>query len=182
MPFNAWVYALNLRAKNSGGTVLATFQAGSFFRGVSGAQSPNTAALSGVFIQPTIIGPPTYEKIELAREGLDWSNDPITVGFRPKLHVEWIMRASEVYGLTGVGLSHLRTVISYLTTVGDYLELSLDGWLSTPNYRKVNLVSNVEYTAIDGKDIGLALALDFEGKALISSVPDLSAGSWGTAT
>jgi len=186
-------YALVLRSRNSSGVVQANFFGGSWYYGASGAPSANTAALvPGVWapytcIAPTVLGPPTYEKVELPREGLDWSNDPITVGFRPKLHVEWTQLGTfEIYGLYNDQLpplgSPLRVVLSALTTLGSFLEVALDGWLSSPNFRAVNLVSGIDYENIDGKDLGIKLSLDFEGKALIQSVPPVDAASWGSAT
>lgn len=175
-------YALQIRARSSGGAVVAVFYAGGWYWGVNGSPSAGTAVWpNGLIIAPTVLGPPTYEKIELPREGLDWSNNPLTVGFRPKLHVEWVQLANEVLGQYGVGISNLRSVIWYLTGLGSFLEVALDGWLSSPNFRAVNLVSNYDYENIDGKDIGIKLVLDFEGKTLISAPPTADATSWGTA-
>ena len=180
-------YALSIRAKTSAGAVVSTFWAGSWYRGSAGAQSVGDAqrTISGdsIYIAPTILGPPTFEKVELFREMLDWSHDPVVVGWRPKLHVEWTQRTTEVLGLGGLSLSNLSTVIAKLTMAADYIELALDGWDPSPHYRVVYLESNeYAYGNIDGKDIGITLALDFAGKALISSPYAVDAVSWGTAT
>ena len=185
-------YALVIRAKNAAGVVQANFFSGSWYRGASGAPSAGTAALvPGVWapytcIAPTVLGPPTYERVDLQREGLDWSNAPVVVGFRPKLHAEWVqLGTQEIYGLYNDQLpplgSPLRVVLSALTSLGSFLEIALDGWDASPHYRAVNLVSNYDYENIDGKDIGIKLVLDFEGKALIQSVPPVDAASWGSA-
>ena len=179
-----WPYALGIRIKAPGGGVYRTFTAGTWYGGVGGAQSVGTAVdASGAMIAPTVLGPPTYEKVELVREKLDWTNDPITVGWRPKLHVEWLQLHTEIVGQFGSGSYPLATVVGALSTPGYYLEVSLDLFSTPPHYRACNLVSqSYEYKNVDGKDIGVTLALDFEGKALISGPPPVDAVSWGMAT
>jgi hypothetical protein len=168
MSLMQWSYSLAIRAKNSAGTVLGTYYAGTLANGMVGT----------VMAIPKAIGPPTYERIELPRELWDYSEAPVTVGFRPHLVVAWEQRAAEVLGLaSGV---NLRAVLSYVTTIGDFLEASLDGGTT---WRSCNLASSeIAYKTVDGKTVAVALELEFSGRKLIASVPDLAPASWGTAT
>ncbi len=163
-----WSYSLAIRAKNGVGTVLGTYFAGVLTNGMVG----NVMAI------PTRIGPPTYEKVQQDRELVDYSHAPLVVGFRPHLSVSWEQRSPEIVGLaTG---TTLRAVLSFVTTVGNYLEVSLDGGTT---WRSCNLESNaINYKSVEGKTVAVALELAFEGRKLISSVPDLAPASWGTAT
>ena len=162
-----WSYSLAIRAKNSVGTVLATYYAGTLTNGMVG----------GVMAIPTQIGPPTYEAITLPRELLDYSEAPLIVGFRPRLAVSWQQRSASIVGLVaGVGLA---SVLSLVTTVGNYFEVSLDGGTT---WRSVNLASSeIQYKPVSNKTVAVALSLEFSGRKLITSVPDLAPASWGTA-
>jgi hypothetical protein len=169
MSIMQWSYSLAIRAKNSAGTVQqGTYVAGTLSNGMVGT----------VMAIPKTIGPPTYEKVQLDREMYDYSRAPVIVGFRPHLTVSWEQRSPGIIGLAN-GLD-LRVVLAFVTTVGNYLEVSLDGG---GTWRSVNLESSsIDYKPIDGKDVGVALELAFEGRRLIQSVPDLSPASWGLAT
>ncbi len=163
-----WSYSLAIRAKNSVGTVVGTFYAGTLANGMVGT----------VMAIPKIIGPPTYERIELQRELWDYSEAPITVGFRPHLVVAWDQRSAGIVGLAA-GVS-LATILSFVSTAGDYLEVSLDGGTT---WRACNLEStSIDYKPIDGKTVGVSLELAFKGRKPILSVPDLASASWGNAT
>jgi hypothetical protein len=168
MSLMQWNYALSVRAKNSVGTVVGTFYAGTLSNGMVGT----------VMAIPKMIGPPTYERVELNRELWDYSEAPITVGFRPHVTVAWDQRSAGIIGLaSGVDL---KTVLSFVTTAGTYLEVSLDGGST---WRACNLESSaIEYKTIDGKAVGVSLELAFKGRKLIASLPDLAPASWGTAT
>jgi hypothetical protein len=173
MSIMQWEYRLAIRAKNSAGTVLATYYAG---------QLQNTQGTGDVMIAPTRIGPPTYEKVQLDREGYDYTRMPVVRGFRPHLTVSWEQRNPGIRGLPWGGLVDLAPVLAFVTTVGNYLEVSLNGGLDG-SWRSCNLESSsIDYKTIDGKAVGVALELAFEGRRLISSVPDLAPQSWGTAT
>lgn len=182
-------YALAIRAVDVNFNPIsgALFIAGSWNFGSGGAVSQNTAISPSqgyIHVAPTILGPPTFTKVELPREGLDWSERPLTVGWRPKLHVEWTqLGVTEIVGQQA--FASLRTVLNYLTTVGDSIQVALDGWNWAANchWRLCHLENSFEYKNIDGKDIGLTLALDFSGVMLLTSgVPAVDAISWGSAT
>jgi hypothetical protein len=167
MSIMQWSYSLAIRAKNSVGTVVGTYYAGTLANGMVGS----------VMAIPKRIGPPTYEKIELPRELWDYSESPIVVGWYPHVIVAWDQRSAGIVGLAA-GVS-LAAVLSFVTTAGDYLEVSLDGGTT---WRACNLVSSIDNAPIDGKAVGMSLELEFKGRKPIKSVPDLSPSSWGTAT
>jgi hypothetical protein len=168
MSIMQWSYSLAIRAKNSAGTVLGTYFAGTLANGMVGT----------VMAIPKTIGPPTYEKVQLDREMYDYSHAPVIVGFRPHLTVAWEQRSPGIIGLASG--SDLRTVLAFVTTIGDYLEVSLDGGST---WRSCNLESSsIDYKTIDGKAVGVSLELAFEGRKLVkTSIPDASAAAWGGA-
>lgn len=180
MSVMAWSYSLAIRAKNSAGTVIGTYFAGKLDNGMVG----NVMAI------PSRIGPPTYEVRQLEREGWDYAQTPVVLGYRPHLTVAWEQRSPGIVGLpqgswvSGGFTWHaagvdLAPVLTFVTTVGDWLEVSLDGGAT---WRACNLESNeIAYQPIDGKAVGVALELAFAGRKLISVVPDLAPASWGTA-
>ncbi len=166
-----WSYSLVIRAKNSAGTVVATYYAGTLSAGMSGT----------VMAIPNKIGPPTYEKIEIPRELWDYSLSPVTVGWRPHLVVSWEQRSPGIVSQTIIGSSDLRLVLQTLTTAGGWLEVSLDGGTS---WRKCALASSeIGYQSVDGKAVAIGLELEFVGMRLLTAVlPDASATLWGSAT
>lgn len=168
MSLMQWSYSLAIRAKNSVGTVLGTYYAGTLANGMVGT----------IMAIPTMIGPPTYEKVELPRELIDYSDAPLVVGFRPHLTVTWEQRSPGIVGLASG--SSLATILTFVTTVGQYLEVSLDGGTT---WRACNLDSSVEYKTVGGKAVAVGLELQFRGRAKpLLTCPDASATAWGTAT
>ncbi len=176
-----WSYSLAIRAKNNAGSVIATYYAGKLSDGMVGS----------VMAVPSRIGPPTYEKVELQREAWNYSQSPLVLGWRPHLVVAWEQRSPGIVGLAqgswvsggwtwhGAGVD-LAAVLSFVTTVGDWLEVSLDGGST---WRAVNLESNsVDYASAGGKAVAVALTLEFVGRAKpLANLPGLSAAEWGTA-
>jgi hypothetical protein len=177
-----WSYAMAVRAKNSAGSVICTYLAGRLDNGMVGNAT----------VIPKMIGPPTYEKVELQREAFDYSESPVVLGFRPRVTVQWEQRSAGIIGLTSASFVSggwtfwitngvaLQTVLSALSTNGNWLEVSLDGGST---WRSVNLDSqSVDYKPVEGKAVACSLELAFSGRRLIASVPDLAPASWGTAS
>jgi hypothetical protein len=161
----SWTYNLQIRAKNSGGTVLHTWQA-------------TNDGSTGTINQPIRCGPPTYEPVVVGeREALDWSQDVVYAGFRKHLKVYFASPIAYIRGATGTApiTQYLHLVLSDILTVGNYLELSLDGGTT---WRKVNLLNSVDYFAVDGRNVRLGLDLEFATAAIYSSVPGVAAADW----
>jgi hypothetical protein len=160
-----WTYNLQIRSKNAAGTVLHTWQA---------TNDPTTGTIN----QPIRCGPPTYEPVAVGdREGLDLSQDTVYAGFRKHLKVAFESSVPYIRGLTGSGTitQYLHTVLSDIITVGNYLELSLDGGTT---WRAVNLVNSIDYVAVDGRNTRLALELEFATKLVFSSMPGVAGADW----
>lgn len=159
-----WSYTLGIRSKNAAGTVLHTWTC------------PNTAS-TGAVNQPVKCGPPTYEPVLVGeREALDWSRDNVYAGFRKHLTVAFEQQSDYIRGLAGTSpiVVDLDSVLSDIITVGNYLELTLDG----SNWRKVNLFGSVNYAVPSGKNVSLGLQLEFETAAVYSSMGGVAAADW----
>jgi hypothetical protein len=122
------------------------------------------------------------EKVELQREGLDWSQDPIIVGVRYKLTVRWEERADHILGSSyrtlansGTRVTTLGTILGDLFTVGNYLEVSVDGGAS---WRVCYLESQIDFKSVVGKNISVGLELTFAQKALRQALAGVAAGDW----
>jgi hypothetical protein len=174
MTLLAWAYDLCLRTKNSVGTPLHYMVCyGNAADAASGAPP----------IQPTMCGPiDPQQRTELQREGLDYSEDPILVGVRFALPVKWEERADHVRGSTyrtlgssGTQATSLGTILSDLFTVGNYLEVSVDGGST---WRVCFIQSNIKVTSVTGKNVAVGCEITFAQKALRQVVAGVAAADW----
>jgi hypothetical protein len=159
-----WTYTLGIRSKNSSATILHTW-------------SCANDATTGLINQPIKCGPITYEpEVVGERLALDYSKDVVYAGFRKHLTIVWEEQSTNIRGPSGTTpiTTTLHTVLSDIITVGNYLELTLDG----NNWRKVNLTSKVDYTVPSGKNVSVGLQLDFETAAVYSSIAGVAAADW----
>jgi hypothetical protein len=159
-----WTYALQIRSKNSSGTILHTWAA-------------TNEGSSEKINQPIKCGPPTYEPVLVGeREALDFSKDNVYAGFRKHLTVVFEQRSDYIRGPSGTSpiVADLDSVLSDIITVGNYLELTLDG----STWRKVNLVGSVNYSVPSGKNVSLGLQLEFETALVFSSMGGVAAADW----
>ena len=174
MTLMQWAYDLVLRTKNSSGTPLHYFIA----VGDAGDATSGTPPLRPIQIGPITPG----EKIQLEREGLDWSQDPLVVGVRYRLPVRWEERADHIRGsvarsLIGSGSQAvtLGTILTDLFTVGNYLEVSVNGGST---WRVCFIDSEVDFKSVTGKNISVGLEIVFAQKALRQVVAGVAAGDW----
>ena len=160
-----WTYTLHIRSKNAAGSVLHTW-------------TPTNDPTTGTINQPIRCGPPTYEPVVVGdREASDWSQDTIYAGFRKHLKVAFAASTTYIRGATGASpiTAYLHTVLSDIITVGNYLELSLDGGTT---WRIVNLKNTIDYLAVDGRNVRLALELEFATKLVFSTMGGVAAADW----
>jgi len=160
-----WTYTLGIRSKSSGGTILHTW-------------APTNDPTTGTINQPIRCGPPTYEPVSVGdREALDRSEDTVYAGFRKRLKIAFEGSITYIRGATGSApiTPYLHLVLSDIVTVGNYLELSLDGGTT---WRKVNLKSSVDYFAKDGRNVRLGVELEFATQAVYSAVAGVAAADW----
>lgn len=149
-------------------------------------------------LRPLICGPVSpSEKVELAREGIDWSQDPVLVGVRKHLKVSWANCAAYIVGSTartlascGTQATNLGTILTDLFTAGMYLEVSVVALDSggagifkntggtAPTWRVCYIDSDVSYVARDGRNVSLGLELTFAQKALSTTVGGVTPGDW----
>ena len=171
MALMQWSLDLMLRTKNSAGTPLHFFIA---YGSASDGVPP---------IQPVVCGPITPgEKIQLEREGLDWSEDPLVVGVRYRLPVRWEERAAYVRGSTarsmidsGSQASTLGTILTDLFTVGNYLEVSVNGGTT---WRVCYVDSEIDFKTVTGKNVSVGLEITFAQKAVRQVIAGVAAGDW----
>ena len=159
-----WTYALQIRSKNSSGTILHTWAA-------------TNEGSSGKINQPIRCGPPTYEpEVVGDRVALDYSKDIVYAGFRKHLIVAWEQRSEYIRGPSGTSpiVPDLDSVLSDIITVGNYLELTLDG----STWRKVNLIGQINYTVPSGKNVSLGLQVEFETALVFSTMGGVAAADW----
>jgi hypothetical protein len=170
MSIFVWSYDLCLRTKNSSGTPLHYF----FAYGAPGEMPP---------IQPVRCGPISPgEKKQLERPGLDYSEDPLLVGVRYRLPVAWEERkeyvrgsASRVLGGGGVNVTSLGALLSDLFTVGNYLEVSVNGGSS---FRICYVDSEVNFVSVTGKNVSVGLEVTFAQKAIRQVVGGVASADW----
>jgi hypothetical protein len=163
-----WNYTLVIRSLNSAGTVLHTW-------------TPQTAIGSATsnYARPKRIGPPTYSPEFLDRELVNYSRRPYLVGYRAHLTLEWELPDYAIGRDTAypAGIGVLYHLLNDLITAGAYLEVSLN---NGANWKRMNLVSPIEYTAPEGKSVSIGLVMELEGADLQTVLPQgvIGTGAW----
>ena len=173
-PLFNWSYDLVLRTKTNTGTPIHYFFAYGYHGPGGDAMPP---------IQPVVCGPITPgEKIQLEREGLDWSQDPLVIGVRYRLPVRWEERKEYIRGSTyrtlggsGSQATTLGLILTDLFFLGNYLEVSVNGGSS---FRICYVDSEMDFVSVTGKNIAIGLEIIFAQKALRQVVAGVAAGDW----
>jgi hypothetical protein len=132
-----------LRAKNAGGTVVATFSPGQFVG--------------------TLIGLPSPDPVYLERETVNLALDPWMMGWRRAFTVSFIATSRDIPGTP----YSLGTVLNAAGGAGASLEYSINGgtaWI--PCF----LAGTVLHEKQDDKNMAVRMELSIQDKALTASV------------
>jgi hypothetical protein len=130
---------------------------------------------------PPMAAEPNYDWEQIERRLADGSDDPVPLGFRPRISLTLYFKAGRMAGATG--FDDLEDVLSDASDRANALELAVHrgGTELEPtwDWKRVFLVpGSMDIQPLEGKYVGLQVDMEFQATGRQPSLPKRDGASW----